>query len=473
MKKRQQIGLLLAILVLVVTLILPVPDGLTLAGRNTIGIAAFFLILLVTEALPLSVSCLLTIGLTPLFGVTDRFAGAVVGFAHPVVFFIIASFGVAGAITNVPVTKRVLLVLLRRTGSSRAGHKVCYKVERILLAMMTATAAASFFMSNVPTCAIMMSIALEFLDLIDDAEAKKSVGKAFMIGIPVATMIGGVSTPASSSLNLLAIGLLEQHTGYTITFVQWMAVGIPLVILLIPFAWFLIIKVYKPAHIESERIERYIENIQIIKKMDRQEFSVVVIIIAMLALWISSSWFPAIEVFTVAILGCALFFMPGIKVLSWNKFVASINWDIIFISGTVLSTANALVVNDVTNWLVDTLYPAHLSFQANILVGLAAVISFIMLLLITSAPALITVLAGPFITIALLNGVPPSFLILVVAFCAGNCYLLPLDTVQLLTYSKGYYKMTDMGRSTIFLQIAMVILLALWIPFIGGILQLN
>ena len=463
MKKRQAIGISLAVIILLLTLIAPVPDGLTLEGRNTIGITLFFLILLVTEALPIAVSSLITIGLIPVFNVTERFADAVVGFAHPVVFFIIASFGIAGAITSVPLTKRVLAMLLKRAGG---------KIEGILLAMIIATAGVSFFMSNVPTCVIMMSIALEFINLLEDGEEKRSIGKTFMIAIPVATMIGGMATPASSSLNLLAIGLLEQYTGLTITFVQWMAVGVPLVIAFIPLSWYLMVKVYKPAQISSEKINQYIESIHTPNKMDRKEIFVLIILAAMLVLWIASSWIRSIEVFTVAILGCSLFFLPGINVLSWDNFAKSINWHIIFLSGTVLSTANALVENNVSSWLVETFYPAHLTFGVNMIVALSAIVAFIMLLMITSAPALITVLAGPFAAIAISNGCSPAILIMALAFCACNCYLFPLDTVQLLTYGKGYYSMTDMGKSTIFLQIAMVIILAFWLPFMAQALQL-
>ena len=465
MSKRQKIGLCLAALVLLIIFFMPNFSGLTLEGQNTIGLTLFFLILLVSEAMPVSVSSLLTIGLIPVFNVSERFEGAVMGFAHPVIFFIIASFGIAGAIMNVPTPKRILLMLLKKAGN---------RIEMILLAMMIATAATSFFMSNVPACAIMMTIALEFINLLEEGEEKKSIGKTFMIAIPVATMIGGMATPASSSLNLLAIGLLEQQTGHTINFVQWMAIGIPLVIFLIPFAWLLIIKVYKPAQIDPLKISAYKENIhvQIQGKANRKEIYVIVIIAAMLILWIASSWIQGIEVFTVAVLGCALFMLPGINVLPFNKFLSGINWDVVFISGTVLSIANALVENGVSVWLVENLYPAHLTLQVNLLVGLAAVVAFIMLLMITSAPALITVLAGPFITIAVANGVPPAFLMIALAFCACNCYLFPLDTVQLITYSKGYYRMTDMGKSTIFLQITLVIILAFWLPFMGRVLQL-
>ncbi|MCL2217210.1 MAG: SLC13 family permease [Defluviitaleaceae bacterium] len=459
----QRIGLCLAVAVLAVFVFVPNFAGLTAAGQSTVGLTLFFLILLVAEALPLPVSCLLTIGLVPIFGVSERFYGAVIGFAHPVIFFIIASFGIAGAIVNVPITKRVLLFLLKK-----AGHKI----ENILLAMMITTAVVSFFMSNVPACAVMAAIALELVNLLEDDAEKKSVGRTFMIAIPVATMIGGMATPASSSLNLLAIGLLEQQTGQTINFVHWMAVGIPLVVVLLPLAWILMLKVYKPARVDPAKINEYIRSLQaqITPRPQRKELYVIVIMAIMLTLWIASAWVDRLEVFTVAVLGCVLFMMPGINALPWQKFLKDINWNIIFISGTVLSIAHALVENGVSGRLAEALYLPVL--PVNLLVGLAAAMAFVLLLFITSAPALITVLAGPFIIIAAASGVPPAFLIIVLAFCAGNCYLLPLDTVQLITYGKGYYRMTDMARSTIFLQIAMIVLLAFWLPFMGGLLGL-
>lgn len=463
MKKLQSIGFSLAILFLLLTLMIPAPPGLTTEGKNTIGLTMFFLVLMITEALPLSVTSLLTVGLIPVFGVTERFSGAVIGFAHPVIFFIIASFGIAGAITNLPLAKRFILVLLNRAG---------YKIENILLVMIIATAIISFFMSNVPTCAIMMSAALGFIDLLEDGEEKKSLGKTFMIAIPVATMIGGMATPASSSLNLLAISLLEQYARVTITFVQWMAVGIPLVVVMIPLAWLLIVKVYKPAQIETEKMNQYKESIKANDVISKKEIYVIIILTSILALWIASSWVEGLEVFTVAVLGCVLFFMPGINILSWDKFISNINWDIIFISGTILSIADAFLTHNISDWLFRLIYPAHLVLSINVLVGFAALISFLALLVIPSAPALITVLSVPFVAIAIANDVSPSLVIMALAFCACNCYLFPLDTVQLLTYSKGHYRMTDMCKSTIFLQISLVVILAFWIPFMGKILQL-
>ena len=460
----KKIGLLLAVAVLLAFLLAPSLFGLSQAGQSTIGLTLFFLILLISEALPITLASLLTVGLIPVFGVSERFADAVVGFSHPVIFFIIASFAIAGAIMNVPLPRRVLLFLIKRTKLS---------VEMILLSMMIATAAVSFFISNVPTCAIMMVVALEFVNM-DDSQ-KKSIGKTLMIAVPVATMIGGIATPASSSLNLLALSLLYGQTGISVSFVHWMAIGVPLVIVLIPLAWWLMIKVYKPQAIDEEKIRSYLRRLEgeVSPAPSKKETQVLIIMAIMLVLWISSSWVGQIEIFTVSLLGAVALMMPGIEIISPKKFLEGINWDVIFISGTVLSLAAAIVTNDVSSWIGEVLLQFNFDFHTSVLVGLAALVSFLTLLVFTSAPALITVLAAPLIAIALAGGIPPAYLIIALAVCAGNCYLLPLDTVQLITYSKGYYRMTDMARSTIFLQLAIIILLALWIPFVGNLLGIG
>ena len=58
MNKKQLFGLIMSVAVLVAVFLLPVPEGLTDIGFITIGLLIFFLIMLITEALPVGVICL-------------------------------------------------------------------------------------------------------------------------------------------------------------------------------------------------------------------------------------------------------------------------------------------------------------------------------------------------------------------------------------------------------------------------------
>ena len=94
---------------------------------------------------------------------------------------------------------------------------------------------------------------------------------------------------------------------------------------------------------------------------------------------------------------------------------------------------------------------------------------FVSLIVIPVASSLLPILAPALIAVAVNCGVQPELVMMAAAICACNCYLLPLDTVALITYGKGYYAMTDMAKSTLYLQIAVTVLAAVWLPAVGRI----
>jgi sodium-dependent dicarboxylate transporter 2/3/5 len=314
-----------------------------------------------------------------------------------------------------------------------------------------------------------MALSLDFLKLYEDEAERKKTGRAFMIAIPVASMIGGMMTPAGSSINLIAISQLELYAGTDVSFVQWMAAGIPMSIVLIPLAWLLAMKVYRPVPVSREKIREFIGKMSedIPEKMGAKEKKVVVIVGVMLALWIASSWVSQINVMVVAILGCCVMFLPGIEVLDVDTFLRENSWDAFFLVGTVLSISSAMINNGVSECIAG-LIPS-LQVSTPVLIAFVAVLIFVSLIIIPVATSLIPILATTLITVAVNAGVSPALIMMTAAICACNCYLLPLDTVPLITYSKGYYRMTDMAKSTFFLQIAVVLLSALWLPVIGKI----
>ena len=167
-----------------------------------------------------------------------------------------------------------------------------------------------------------MALGLKFLEFYDREEDRRRTGRAFMIAIPVASMIGGMITPAGSSINLLAISLLEQHAGTTITFVQWMAYGIPLTLVMLPAAWIQAVLVFRPAEIDRQQVHSFLQKLEagIPRKIRGAELKVLVLTLIMLVLWIASSWVPSINVMVVAVLGCCAMFLPGIQVLDCRSF---------------------------------------------------------------------------------------------------------------------------------------------------------
>lgn len=416
---------------------------------NSVLLMLAFLMLLVFEAVPVTLACFTIVGIMPILGVTKDFNSALSGFSNPVVFFILASFGIALALTKVPLSKRFLKSMLLHFGKN---------TKLLVLAFMVCTALISSVISNVPACAVFLSVVTDFLMLCEEEDRKKT-GKTLMIGIPIASMAGGIMTPAGSSINLLAISLLEKYTGKTISFVQWMCVGIPIAVIILPLAWFLLIKIFSPSETEKHQLESFITKLEFPEKLTPEEKKVLLIFGVMFSLWLISSWIPQINVMVVALLGCCVFCAPKLGVLNVGEFIKNVSWDSFFLVGTVLTMGNVLVQNGVSDAIVRFL-PVMKGVPVWVFLLYIAFITFFLLAFIPVAPSFITLMTPVVIQAAYSIGIGPEPAVLVCAVCACNCYLFPLDTVCLLTYSKGYYKMTEMARVTLLLQASVMIVVS-------------
>lgn len=451
--KKNILGIIGALLILSIAVLLPDYIGLGVIPNRTLGILLAFLCLLITEALPIIVTSLLMCAFMPMLKVTDNLKTAFSCFSEPVIFFVVASFGIAAALTVIPVAHRILRKLLIMFGRN---------IESVLLALMIACALLSSIVSNIPTCAIFMTIAIKFLDIYENEDDKRKTGKALMIAIPVSSMIGGMMTPAGSSINILAMAQLEKYTDLTITFVEWMKFGIPIACIMIPAAWIIFVKIYHPVQVSQEAILQFINHLDIPDKMDIREYKVLFIVGGMLVLWILSSWIHDINIIVVAIIGCSLLFLPGINILDAKTFVRENSWDAFFLVGALSSICHMLIENGIIQSVSEFIPP--MSSSVALMSGICALLIFGLLLIIPVATALIPLVVPILIIIASQAGVSPIVVVMTASLCACNCYLFPLDTVPLLTYSKGYYSMIDMAKGTCFLQIIMIILCMIWLP---------
>ena len=125
----------------------------------------------------------------------------------------------------------------------------------------------------------------------------------------------------------------------------------------------------------------------------------------------------------------------------------------------------------INNGIIDALSGLipTLSLPLILVLMIVCLLVFAGLIVLPVATSLVAILGTPFMIFGIAAGASPDLVIMAVALCACNCYLLPLDTVTLITYSKGYFTMTDMMKSTVILQVVLVIIVSLWLPVVGMI----
>ena len=77
-----------------------------------------------------------------------------------------------------------------------------------------------------------------------------------MLSVAYAATIGGLGTIVGTATNALVVGFMQQNYGETISFTQWLAFGIPTVLLLMPLAWLVLVKLAFPFRLGSQATAR-------------------------------------------------------------------------------------------------------------------------------------------------------------------------------------------------------------------------
>lgn len=452
--RKRVIGLFLCLAVLLFYPSLPVPEGLGIIGVKTLVLLVIAVLLWITEVIPLGISSIFLIVLPLMMGVSTL-KETLTAFPNPTIFFVLATFGISAAISKVPTTKRILLFLLKKLGGN---------INLFILAIMIATAFISSIMSNIPATVMFMTIALSFLTLYDTEAEKQRTGRAVMIALPLAGMIGGIITPAGSSNNILALELLKEYANISIRFIDWIGICLPVAIILLPVAWILIIKIFKPASIERVKIDSFVLKLQQIEKPELKEKLVVLIIFIMVVLWILSSWFPNLNVTVIAICGLAVMFLPGIDILSWKDFKDEVSWDVILMVGCVLCIGNLILKNGVAAWFAEIMFKIEAGTNIFLLILQLAAFMYLMQLILPNAPAVITSTTLPVTIVAAELGINAAVLVVPLCIFSSWTMILPLSAVPMMTFSKGYYAMSDIGKVGIPVLILLAFILAAWIP---------
>lgn len=233
---RTALSLLVAVVVTAAIAAAPTPPGLERAGQLALATMALAAILWVTKALPLALTGLLIPVALTVFGVYQRMETALSGFADPLIFLFVAGFMLAEALQTHNIDRRLALYLIRLLGRSP---------RLLILAIMLSTAFLSMWVSNTATTAMMTPVALGVLAGVvgrdapgSDAGETSNMRVATLLGTAYAASVGGVGTLIGTPPNVVAVAFLDRLVGVEISFVQWLAVGLPIVVVTLPLTWY-------------------------------------------------------------------------------------------------------------------------------------------------------------------------------------------------------------------------------------------
>ena len=448
------ISLLAVLMVLVVTYLLPAPAEISVEAKNLIGIIIGVLIIWFTEAIPFAVSAAYLIVMPTIMGVVS-FADAVTNSMTSVILFVIATSALTCAFVNTPLANRIALALLKRSGKSSTG---------LVFVFMLGTALISTVISNVPATAMFAALAAKILDAAEERPGSSRIGRALMIAIPFGAIAGGIATPAGSSINILCLDLLQKYAGITVRFLDWMVLGIPMMIVLIPIFTLVIVWICKPEPLKVDVAAVLAANDTVPKKLTSEEKKTLVILSVMMVLWIASTWVPSINVTVVAICGMIAFFLPGVNIFTWKEFNNEVGWDTLLLIGSITSLGAAVMSSGLSSWLLVNFLGSLVNLNTIVICILIAVIITLLHFPLPVSAAIMTMSVGPLCELAEQMNINPVIFAIVACFMAGCVMILPLDPIPLITYRRNYYTIQQLLVVGLICSMIWSVLTGIWIP---------
>lgn len=417
---KKLMGLLLSAVAYIVIASLPTPSGLDITGQRAIALMVAAVIFWSAEVIPIGVSSILLPMLTGVLGICSV-GQTLTNFVNSTILFMVAAQLIASAFTLSGVGKRVSLKISFLFGN---------KPQKVLLSFMFFTAVISMFLVDIPVAMMFGSIAYELLQKNHCEPGKSSFGKAMMIGIPVAAAIGGFATPVGSGLNILTLNTLAKVTNgaVTVNFLQWSAIGVPMALLLLFIAWWLMTKLIKPEIAVVKGSEDIKEQEAALGSLTSMEKKFIIIFGLTVIAWITQPLTKLDNTLTSCI-SCALMSFSGVDLITWDKSKNFVGWDGIFLVGGATAIAMTMFTTGASTWVAGIFSGLLTGMGITTVILLVCIFGILIHLIVPTGGALVALMIPIVATIATTLGISPAILALPIGFSVSNVLLIPLDPI--------------------------------------------
>lgn len=223
-------------IIFAIILLLPTPVGMTWAAHKVIALIVWVVFWWITEPMHIYMTCIFGFFLAIILNiipVADIFG---LSFGGPLVWVIVSALIVMTGMIKYGLGRRWALYMLSR-------RWVGASTFRFLVAFILAEVIMSAFIPNVPVAMAFAALAVAFLK-IQGIPRGALMGTAMVLLAGIVSTVGGFATPlGATGPNFLMMGIVEKYAGYSMSLFEWMAVGVPVVILM-TLVTLLIVKIF-------------------------------------------------------------------------------------------------------------------------------------------------------------------------------------------------------------------------------------
>ena len=445
-------------------------------GRACLGVTVWMAIWWFTEALPIAATAMLPLVAYPLLQITTAKV-AMSNYASGTIFLFLGGFLIAAGIHRWHLDRRIALLTLKFFGT---------KSSQMVLGLMFATAFLSAWVSNTATAAMMVPIAIAVLGVVRSTQKSEVISKdernfgiSVLLSIAYAASIGGMVTLIGSPPNGIYARFMQQTYDTTVSFTDWMMLGLPVAILMLPATFILLTKVLFPCRIDGiPGGKEWVRNeLRKLGEMSRGEKIVLAVFVLAALLWIfgpiirditidGAKPFKALKDETIAMIaGLLLFIIPvdarrGIHALDWSAAKDVIAWDVLLLFGGGLTMAAALQSTGAAA-LVGAQASVLAGFgEVSMMAGVAALVTFATE--VTSNTALAATMMPLIAAAADALKIDASGLLIATALAASCAFMMPVATPpNAIVFGTGRLRIGDMVKAGFWLNILGVIIITI------------
>lgn len=447
LKPIQRYGLAIGALVFLLPFLIDIP-GLDEPGERMLSIFLLAIVFWITEAIPLMATAVLVIlleillisdsAILPVGEEALAYSSYFAALANPVIILFLGGFLIADGAAKFGLDHNLAAVFMKPfAGSGRLT----------VLGLMLITAVLSMFMSNTATTAAMFAVVIPIIAAMPNAKAKAGVALA----IPVAANIGGMGTPVGTPPNAIALGALAAR-GISISFVEWMVIAVPLMLVILFGAWVLISRYFMAA---DTRV-----TLTMTADFDRSTPARIYYVIAGLTilLWMTEPFHGV----SSNIVG----FVPVVALLALRvmggRDIQNLSWPVLWLVAGGIALGNGVGASGLDAWLLGSFDWAALSavgvlaLLTAIGLGMANVISH------SAAANLLIPLAIGFSDVV---GAEAALIAVVVALATSLGMSMPISTPpNAIAYATGQIELKHMALVGLVVGIGGALLLAFAMP---------